>query len=148
MSAALELAPRWRVRTEHAPRTAWKLVALAAAPAAAAWTREVSALFERGAVAQARRLVERLPASCDGPDRDRWSAALVPLPPPRRSPASGGTAEAFDWLARESTPFRGQWVFLDHGRLVDHDRSVEQLCARHADDVSRSWTLVCVETDP
>lgn len=122
-----------------------RLVLLLGRGSSGGWQREVRELFARGAVQAARALVEALPRGCDGPDRERWRAALQPARVVGASPASGGTAAGFAWLAREGHQHQGEWVFVDGGRFVDGDADLKQLRARHPGDEARNWTLIWVE---
>src|SRR2546422_8296750 len=101
--------------------------------------QSVSALFEsmvrqllaREHISAARSLLQALPSgSTEGQSLRRLRVLLSEPRLHRRSaPRPGGSAD-LNWLTQNAAAYRGQWVAVANGTLLDADSSLEALLRR------------------
>lgn len=86
---------------------------------------------EADRVGAARRLVkEALQDFPDHPDLVPWKKALSPAEA-RLSPATGVDRSAeFDWILRNASSYRGQWVAVLGDRLLAHASTAGELASK------------------
>ena len=91
----------------------------------------VRQLLARDHVASARTLLQALPrAGSETPSLQRLRAVLLEPHLQRRSAARPGGAADLDWLVRNAPAYRGRWVAVANGTLLDDDHSLELLLKR------------------
>jgi hypothetical protein len=93
----------------------------------------VRELVEAGRVTEARRILELLPWSGD-PSLSHWRRVLA-LPTVRRVPARGseGVAAQIEWVRLHGHEYRGEWVLLRGGDLIDHSPNRAEIRRRLSD---------------
>lgn len=95
---------------------------------------QIRRLIEAGQVDEARRVVrEELDRGENARNLGGFPELLF-LPQAERRPATGrdDLPENMAWLRRHRDEYRGEWVALSDGMLVDHDRSRAVLAKRLA----------------